>query len=542
MKSIFNLSKGILSVALISVAFASCSEDTMDNINKDKDHTTSVPAKFILADVITATAFSNIGGDFNTYYSTYVEHMVGVDNQLANAEKRNGEPSASSTFNNVWGNLYSTLKNARIAINISSNEVTGNYTTKGIGEVLAAINAGLIADSFGDTPFSQAALPELANGQPQFLTPELDKQEAIYTAIMEYLDAAITDLPKGDKSDEIGEYDFIYKGDVKKWIRFANSLKLRLALRIAYANPVKAQQMAEEAVNPANGGVIESNADNATWNYFETSQNPIYVATRYNQVQTSDHGGVPCLTGGDTHAAADIICYMNGYKDNRREKFFTKSEWAGQDYVGMRRGIVIPELKTTGHKYSGVNIAPTSPLYWMNAAEVAFLRAEGQAVFNFSMGGTAESFYNQGIRLSFEQWGADGVEDYLKDDVNKPTAYTDPAGTNTYQNALSNITIKWNDSADKEEKQERIIVQKWIANWQLGNEAWADFRRTGYPKLIPVKENKSGGVVDSEKGARRMPYPLDEFVSNKANVEYAIANYLHGADNMATDVWWASKK
>lgn len=140
----------------------------------------------------------------------------------------------------------------------------------------------------------------------------------------------------------------------------------------------------------------------------------------------------------------------------------------------MRRGIVIPELKTTGHKYSGVNIAPTSPLYWMNAAEVAFLRAEGQAVFNFSMGGTAESFYNQGIRLSFEQWGADGVEDYLKDDVNKPTAYTDPAGTNTYQNALSNITIKWNDSADKEEKQERIIVQKWIANWQLGNEAWAD--------------------------------------------------------------------
>ena len=82
---------------------------------------------------------------------------------LLNAEKRNGEPSASSTFNNVWGNLYSTLKNARIAINISSNEVTGNYTTKGIGEVLAAINAGLIADSFGDTPFSQAALPELAN-------------------------------------------------------------------------------------------------------------------------------------------------------------------------------------------------------------------------------------------------------------------------------------------------------------------------------------------------------------------------------------------
>ncbi len=232
MKSIFNLSKGILSVALISVAFASCSEDTMDRINEDKDHTTSVPAKFILADVITATAFSNIGGDFNTYYSTYVEHMVGVDNQLANAEKRNGEPSASSTFNNVWGNLYSTLKNARIAINISSDELKGNYTTKGIAEVLAAINAGLIADSFGDAPFSQAALPELVNGQPQFMTPELDKQEAIYTTIMEYLDAAITDLPKGDKSNEIGEYDFIYKGDGEAWLKLAYGLKARYTMRL----------------------------------------------------------------------------------------------------------------------------------------------------------------------------------------------------------------------------------------------------------------------------------------------------------------------
>ncbi|MEI3918550.1 SusD/RagB family nutrient-binding outer membrane lipoprotein [Bacteroides hominis] len=233
MKSIFNLSKGILSVALISVAFASCSEDTMDRINEDKDHTTSVPAKFILADVITATAFSNIGGDFNTYYSTYVEHMVGVDNQLANAEKRNGEPSASSTFNNVWGNLYSTLKNARIAINISSDELAATYTTKGIAEVLAAINAGLIADAFGNTPFSQAALPELVNGLPQFMTPEIDKQEAIYTTIMEYLDAAIMDLPKGDPNGKgMGNYDFIYEGKGEKWLKLAYGLKARYTMHL----------------------------------------------------------------------------------------------------------------------------------------------------------------------------------------------------------------------------------------------------------------------------------------------------------------------
>lgn len=127
----------------------------MDGINKDNNHTTDVPAKFILADVITSTAFSNVGGDLNTYLSTYVEHEVGTHNQLYRAEVRQNEPSASSTFNNVWGNLYSTLKNARIIISKCSEggAQEGNYTTKGIAEVMAAINSALIADVFGDTPF-----------------------------------------------------------------------------------------------------------------------------------------------------------------------------------------------------------------------------------------------------------------------------------------------------------------------------------------------------------------------------------------------------
>ena len=80
-----------------------------------------------------------------------------------------------------------------------SGAQSGNYTTKGMGEVLAAINAALITDAFGDAPFSQAALPNLDNGKPQFMTPELDKQESIYNAIMDYLNAAIDDLPRGDE-------------------------------------------------------------------------------------------------------------------------------------------------------------------------------------------------------------------------------------------------------------------------------------------------------------------------------------------------------
>lgn len=236
---------------------------------------------------------------------------------------------------------------------------------------------------------------------------------------------------------------------------------------------------------------------------------------------------------------------MNGFNDPRREKYFVKSEWPGVDYVGLRRGIVIPSLKTTGHKYSGVNVTISSPLYWMNAAEVAFLKAEAIAVFGYNMGGAdAKSCYEEGIRLSFEQWGVSGAEEYMAQTSNPNVTYLDPAGTNTYSSLLTELPVAWDEGATPEQKQERIITQKWIANWLLGNEAWADYRRTGYPHLIPAtaEGNKSNGIVDSNRGARRMPYPVDEYINNADNVSYAVSQYLKGADNLATDLWWACKK
>ena len=131
----------------------------------------------------------------------------------------------------------------------------------------------------------------------------------------------------------------------------------------------------------------------------------------------------------------------------------------------------------------------------------------------------------------------------MNDESKIPTTYTDPSGLNPYNSQLSTITIKWDESSTDEVKQERIITQKWIANWMLGNEAWADYRRTGYPKLIPTTDegNMRGGTVDNKKGARRMPYPSAEYIDNTVNVQYAVNNYLKRADNMATDLWWACK-
>lgn len=530
-----------IALSLLTVGFSSCIAN-YENINSNPYEAPDLSADgYALGSAMNNLAGCVISPDVNTAQFTdcllggplggyYADSNAGFTETISNFNPKDDWSRVFLKSDKIIPTLFSNLSQVRV---VSQN--TNDPVPFAIAQIIKVASVHRITDAYGPIPYSKIGF----NGE--IATP-YDSQEVTYDTFFDELNASIATLNANANKNLIATADFIYQGNVKKWIRFANSLKLRLAIRIAYANPTKAKQMAEEAVNPENGGVIESNADNAAWNYFESTQNPIYVATRYNQIQTSDHDGVACQTGGDTHAAADIICYMNGYKDNRRPKFFTKSEWAGYEYVGMRRGIVIPELKTVGHKYSGVNILPTSPLFWMNAAEVAFLRAEGQAVFGFNMGGSAEGFYNEGIMLSFQQWGVEGAQAYLSDDTSRPETYTDPDGTNSHASTLSSVTIKWNESASVAEKQERIIVQKWIANWQLGNEAWADYRRTGYPKLIPVKENKSGGLVDSEKGPRRMPYPLDEFVSNLQNVQFAVANYLSGADNMATDVWWASKK
>ena len=177
----------------------------------------------------------------------------------------------------------------------------------------------------------------------------------------------------------------------------------------------------------------------------------------------------------------------------------------------------------------------------MNAAEVAFLKAEAKAVFGFNMGtGTAEEFYNEGIKLSFEQFGLSGHAEYAEDNENKPATYADPAGLNSYAGVLSAITVKWNDAATTAEKQERIMIQKWIANFNNGIEAWSDHRRTGYPKFFPATDagNKSSGSVTNEFGARRMVYPLAEYSNNGENVNAAVASYLSGPDKMGTRLWW----
>ncbi len=513
-------------IAVLAIGATACTGD-FENINSNPYEPGDLTADdYALVSQMNNVASCVMSSDINTLQFT--DALLGgtLGGYYSDANSGFAESFARYNPKNDWSRVF--MKSDRIIPTLYANysqieaqsENTGNPVPLAIAKIIKVAAMSRVTDCYGPIPYS-------AIGTPTDLAVPYDSQEAVYDSFFEDLTDATATLQENIGNRLSSNSDYVYSGDPAKWILFGNSLKLRLAMRISFVAPEKARKMAEEAVA---GGVIEQNSDNASWKYFASMTNPLYTAVNYNNDGSQ--------TGGDTHAAADIICYMNGYSDPRREAYFMPSTFDGIEYIGLRRGWQEFD-RTWGFNFSGVNVGPNDPLIWMTASEVAFLRAEGSAIHNFNMGGQAEDFYNRGIELSFEQWGAAGAEAYLADDHSTPQAYADPTGKNPYNGSLSSITIKWNNNAPAAEKLERIITQKWIALFFNGNEAWAEYRRTGYPQLIPVAYNGSGGVVNSATGPQRMPYPQEEYTNNAANVAEAVNTLLGGPDNMATKVWWA---
>jgi hypothetical protein len=240
--------------------------------------------------------------------------------------------------------------------------------------------------------------------------------------------------------------------------------------------------------------------------------------------------------------SASMDSYLNGYQDPRRAVYFTRA--ADGNFHGVRQGIITTNWTPyTGQNISNLNMNnSTTEIVWMTAAESYFLRAEG-ALLGWNMGGTAESFYNQGIEASFLENGlaATDAATYAANNTRTPAAFTDNSGqSGNNAPAPSTVTIKFDASGSTELNLERIITQKWIAMYPDGPEGWAEFRRTGYPKLHPVVSNQSNGTINTAIQVRRIPYPQSEYTNNRAGVMTGVA-LLGGPDNGGTKLWWDKK-
>lgn len=393
-----------------------------------------------------------------------------------------------------------------------------------IGDILKVAVLHRVTDAYGPIPYTQ-----LGTGINHVA---YDRQEEVYRAMFADLDSAIEilgGLVDGGTTTYLKGYDNVFYGDLKKWVAFANTLRLRLATRVAYADAALYKAEAEKAIASAAGFIQEDvllHPGAGAW------ENPIYVI-EYN------------FNDGDAKAGATIVTYMNSYKDPRRASYFTSG--TDGNYYGVRMGASVDSNYPKSTLWSRVNCTNSDPLKWMSGAEADFLLAE--YYLREGDDAAAKGFYEAGVKRSFSFASASNVDAYLKG-TDGVGSYTDPVtGGNSYGNNLTPVAVSWGTQSDLEGHLEQIITQKYIAMFPEGMEAWAEFRRTGYPRVIPTATNNSGGLIDTQKQIRRLVYPASEYSANNANVKDGVSLLIDEAaeaasvkeDNGGTKVWWDRK-
>jgi hypothetical protein len=333
----------------------------------------------------------------------------------------------------------------------------------------------MLVNTFGNIPYTEALDFTKA-------TPKYDDQKTVFYALTDSLDAALARLDPSVGS--FGSADLLYGGTVSSWIKFANSLKLRMGMQLADIDPAKAQTMVEAAAPNA----FASNTDNALFNFLSTppNTNPIWT----NLVQSNRNDFVPTNT---------LVNQMNAGSDPRLSSYFTT--------VG---GVYIGGVSGNGNTYANfshvsdpIKVA-TFPTLLLDFSEVQFLKAEA-VERGFNVGGaTAISHYDSAVTASITYWGGSATD----------------AVTYLAQPGVSYTTATW---------QERIGVQQWIALYLRGFDAWTSWRRLGWPKIVAPASAITPTPV-------RFTYPDNEQTLNQANWQAASAAI--GGDLVTTKLFW----
>jgi hypothetical protein len=409
------------------------------------------------------------------------------------------------------GIYYHTLPHLNKIIEITEGV---DQPANALAKIWKVYSMHILTDLYGPVPYFEA-------GKGQLSIP-YDSQEDIYNDFFVLLDEAITDLKEADPTAKpFGDEDVIYSGNVGKWIKFGNSLRLRLAMRISYVNPTKAKEEAEKAVA---SGVMTDVADDAMIKVSPNSQNPLNFIVAWNSM---------CMSGA-------MESYMKGYNDPRMYEYFSPN--VNGLYHGIPNGLVEREwtlqpyqtmdsLNNAGPRFSP-DLMNENPYNVMYTAETYFLRAEG-ALNNWNMGGSAKDLYEQGIRTSMRQWGISDetkISDYMNN-TNTPIPLNDHFNTPV----VSDIPVAF--SADPGIQFQQIITQKWLALFPDACESWSELRRTGFPELYPVKTSSNPDVAPYSM-ISRIPFVSTEKDMNADAVAEAVTLLGSGGDKASTKLWW----
>ena len=440
-------------------------------------------------------------------------------------------------YENVYLHIFNNTRRL-----ITSCEEQGFVDYAGMMRVIQAYAIQMLTDVYGPVSYT-SAIEDPTNGA----SFSYDKQEDIYNSMFALLDEAIKNFqnPTSDLTSR-QSFDFWCNGDLDLWIKIANQLKLRMAMRIVKANPTLAKQKAEEA---AQAGVLPQD---------------ILINQGFSNEQTR------MFEWGDAGMNANLITIMEGYNDPRLPLYVTKNQAdvtcedgstiaSGTKYLGIRGGCNLPAKPNQWGNFSKIVCSYTTAFPVMKAAEGYFLRAEG-ILRGWNMGGgTAQQWYEDGIRTSIKNEvaykgievlaGVTSVSDAEIDAyINGTTLqedFVDPVDSQNSIKAQNDVCVKWDEGASNEQKLQRIIIQKWIANFPISCEGWAEYRRTGYPKFFPNRVNLSNGTIDTDEQIRRLIYSDNEINTNNAELQKGIellnqenSSSKFTGDIGGTRVWW----
>ena len=452
--------------------------------------------------------------------------------------------SSNSPFNEsdapeLWNDTYQNFTNNLSEIIRLTKEDADLVNKTAIARIMKVWAFAKLTDTYGDVPYFESSLPP----DEVVSTPKYDSQKSIYEDFFKELKEATASLDISKES--FGSADLIYKGDVAKWRKFANSLRLRLALRVRYVDVEMAKTNMGDLQE---SDLILAREDDASLYTASDVQDNFNIF--YNEV-LKDRSNLVKKTAGA------IINKMDEYNDPRVKIMAdtAKASFPGDDpdldYFGYRGhpvlGLVPIEYKLPWDQDTSSKI---SDLWYVQEIEVPVLRSSevyfalSEAALVGLKDGNAQEYYKKGIEASMD-WAKDFYEnakpqlpdligiiypDWSSDDIDLLLSHKEITTTESDAFLNSPIAVL---SGSMEEQLEQIMVQKNIALYPLEHENWAEWRRTGYPILqIGPDENDLKGVVP-----RRMPWPNIEQTINGANYEAAAAG-LQGGDSKLSKVWW----
>lgn len=545
----------ILSAALLAGISSSCSDSYMEDLNTDKSKANSIDPNAQLT-----TAELQTYGDlgmveiYRNYLYAFTQQLMGCWNTTNYGGRHTVD---NNEMGRIWTSFYpKAIKNLTDAIH-RSEEDENRKNINAILRIYRVYMMSVITDIYGDAPYSEAGLGYLK----EIYNPKYDTQEDIYNDFFTELKDAASAL---DAANDRITGDVIYNGDVAKWIKLANSLRLRYAMRISDVAPEKARKEFEDAL-ASEGGVLISGSDDALIKYMDISfsfgqdsytdyrgnalsqllfgndpaNNPSYLcSTFFNQLyNTKDprtfmiarfyYDGLMSQTSPDNRIdLTDEITGKGIAMNPCQPGAFSYDPWPqGYDSDMMKEiAKTNPSVETTMARETEPKLANNflrgdNPGVVMTCAEVNLLLAEA-SLKKWNTGGTVEGFYSKGVRAAMDfladNYGYDRISD---NDFN--TYIADNGTGHTEQQAKAAIN-----------------TQAWILHFTNPAECWANVRRSGYPRLKSPAEYGFGQYLTGGKDIPvRLCYPTLESSYNKPGYDEALKR-MGGKDSWNTHVWW----